>query len=528
MQSDNKRIAKNAVMLTLRSILVAIVGLYTSRVVLEVLGVEDYGIYGVIGGIIGMVSFLNTSMAGATSRFITFELGKGNEENLAKIFSTSLRIHIFIALIVMLLGETIGLWFLNAKMNFPEGKMFAANILYQFTVFSVIVNFSQVPYNAAIIAHEKMSIYAYFEIIFVILKLAIVYVLLVTEDHRLILYAALILALSIFKRMFYRVYCIKHFKETRNLRLYDKSIAKTMLSFSGFDLYGNMCVAAQRQGQPIILNLFYGVIANAGASIATTVSGAISNLTLTIHNAFRPQITKQYAVGNISQMISLMRRSTQFTLLAYSAVAIPFILDTSNILSLWLGQIPPYSVEFLRLIIIIQIIDVGVMVNNCGIKATGNIKWISFLNGTLYLLCPVISYIWLKSGGEALIVYVVNIIMFSIVTIIGWYLLFKQIKGFKLFSQPKAYLRSIIAIALVVILMWLMKQNNLMFGFTTYELIPIRKFISIAITTVFGLILLLPLYSVIALDKKERRILIDKFIYSPISTIRLRLKKSST
>ena len=223
-QVDNKRVAKNAIALTFRMVLVTIVGLFTSRIVLQALGVDDYGIYGVIGGVVGMVSFLNTSMAGATSRFITFELGRGNEDKLQKIFSTSLIIHIIIAVVVALLAETIGLWFVNNKMNFPPGRMVAVNVLYQFTIVSMMVNFTQVPYSAAIIAHEKMSIYAYFEIINVTLKLLIVYLLLIVAIDRLILYAALMLAVSVISALIYRFYCIRHFKESHFSWSWDKSI----------------------------------------------------------------------------------------------------------------------------------------------------------------------------------------------------------------------------------------------------------------------------------------------------------------
>ena len=291
--ADNKRVAKNAIALTLRMVLVTIVGLFTSRIVLQALGVDDYGIYGVIGGVVGMASFLNTAMAGATSRFITFELGRGNDDKLQKIFSSALIIHIALALLVAILAETVGLWFVNHKMNFPPDRMFAVNVLYQFTILSMFVNFTQVPYSAAIIAHEKMNIYAYFEIINVVLKLLIVYLLLVVSSDRLILYAALTLGVSVLSALIYRFYCIRHFKEAKFKFVRDKAIMKEMLSFFGFDLFGNMCAIFRNQSQPIILNLFFGVVANAGSSIAYTITGAIGGLTGSIASAFQQQIVKQ-------------------------------------------------------------------------------------------------------------------------------------------------------------------------------------------------------------------------------------------
>ncbi len=278
-QSNNKRVAKNTIALALRMVLATVVGLYTSRIVLQALGVDDYGIYGVIGGVVGMASFLNSSMAGATSRFITFELGTGNQTNLKKIFSNAFIIHLVIALVVAILAETIGLWFVNNRMNFPADRMFAVNVLYQFTILSMVVNFTQIPYSADIIAHERMSIYAYFEIINVILKLGIVYLLLIVNTDRLILYAALTLCVSIISALIYRIYCMRHFSEARIQFRLDKAVLKEMLLFSGYDLYGNMCVVAKNQGQPIIINMFFGVVANAGATIATTINGTVKGFT---------------------------------------------------------------------------------------------------------------------------------------------------------------------------------------------------------------------------------------------------------
>ena len=427
-QVDNKRVAKNAIALTFRMVLVTIVGLFTSRIVLQALGVDDYGIYGVIGGVVGMVSFLNTSMAGATSRFITFELGRGNEDKLQKIFSTSLIIHIIIAVVVALLAETIGLWFVNNKMNFPPGRMVAVNVLYQFTIVSMMVNFTQVPYSAAIIAHEKMSIYAYFEIINVTLKLLIVYLLLIVAIDRLILYAALMLAVSVISALIYRFYCIRHFKESHFSWSWDKSIMREMLAFSGYDLYGNMCAVMKSQGQPIILNLFYGVIANAASSVASTMTNAISGLTGGVFQAFRPQIIKTYASGQIDLFETMLRRSTLFSLISYSGIGIPFYVCAEEILYLWLGEVPLYAVDFVRLIIIASIFSMLININNTIMHATGNIKRISFVNGTFYLLCPIVSYFVLKYLMlNVLVVYVVNVVFLCLICGFGWTFISKQV-----------------------------------------------------------------------------------------------------
>ncbi len=428
-------------------VLVTIVGLFTSRIVLKALGVEDYGIYGVIGGIVGMASFLNTSMAGATSRFITFELGHGDEDKLKKIFSTSMLIHLIIAFVVVIFAETIGLWFVNNKMNFPTGSMPAVNVLYQFTILSMIVNFTQVPYSATIIAHEQMNIYAYFEIIKVVLKLATVYILLIIDNNRLVCYAAMMFAVTVISAMIYRIYCIRHFNEAKFKFILDKQILKSMLTFSGFDIYGNMCVAFKSQLQPIFLNLFFGVVANASASIIFAVNGAISGLTTTVAQAFRPQIIKQYSCGGISQMAKLMRRSVQFTLLAYAIIALPIFFEAKILIHIWLGQVPEYSVEFLRLIIIASFFSVAQTTNTTAIHATGNIKYISFICGSLFLLSPVSAYILLRYViTNACVVYATDILFLIIIAFCGFYFVHIQIENFPIRSYVVPIIKSWITI----------------------------------------------------------------------------------
>lgn len=507
---NNKRVAKNAVALTLRMVLVTIVGLFTSRVVLQALGVDDYGIYGVVGGVVGMASFLNSSMAGATSRFITFELGRGNEEKLKSIFSTALIIHIFIALIVAILAETIGLWFVNYKMNFPPDRMFAVNVLYQFTIVSMFVSFTQVPYSAAIIAHEKMNIYAYFEIVNVVLKLLIVYLLLIVSTDRLILYAALTLAITIISATIYRLYCIRHFIETHFSWIWNKSIMREMLTFSGYDLYGNMCVVAKNQGQPIIINMFFGVVANAGSSIAMTISGAICGLTTTVAQAFKPQIIKLYASGKIEEMTKMMGRSLQFTLLAYSAIAIPVTIETQRILHLWLGQVPEYSCEFLRLILIASLIECMIGTNNTGIHATGNIKRISFFSGTFYLFSVIVSYSALKLFAfGAQTVYVINIIMLTFVVILGWVFLRCQIPNFRLNILIDKLARVLTCIIITALVVYLLSSINFISKFNIEEKITV-SIVAIIKTCLLSTILLALLSFSISLSSSERKLLLCK------------------
>ncbi len=508
---DNKRVAKNAIALTLRMVLVTIVGLYTSRVVLEALGVDDYGIYGVVGGIVGMASFLNSSMAGATSRFITFELGKGNDEKLKCIFSTALIIHFIIALVVVVLAETIGLWFLNNKMVIPADRMLAANVLYQFSVLSVIVGFTQVPYAADIMAHEKMRIYAYFEIINVVLKLVIVYLLLIVHSDRLIFYAGLTFAVSVLSAMFYRWYCISHFKEAHFSTAFNKQTAKEMLTFSGYDLYGNMCVVAQTQGEPIVLNLFFGVVANAASSIAQTVTGVIRALVSNVMVAFRPQIIKQYASNEVGAMAKLMRRSTQFTLFSLGVIVVPFILETPEILYLWLGQIPEYSVTFIRIILLGSLFHVVVQNNNIAVHATGNIKRISFINGTIFLSSPIISYLLLKfTECSASVIYIMNVVTMSTNMIIGFFIIKNQITEFPILRYSWGVIKSLLAIATSFAVTCIISRKLMLNDNLSVDIIHIL--IQCTIVTLLNFITIFVVYYVLALDAQDRNYINSRIV----------------
>lgn len=332
--SNNKRIAKNTIMLYIRMFISMVVGLYTSRVVLATLGVEDYGIYGVVGGVVAMMGFLNASMSGATSRFLTFELGKGDKERLAKTFSSALIVHIGIAIVVLILAETVGLWFLCNKLNIPAERMQAAHWVYQLSILSAMFGITQVPYNAAIIAHEKMDVYAYVEILNVSLKLLIVYLLCIGNFDKLILYASLMLAVSILIMMVYRIYAIRQFPEAHFHWIWDKTYLRPLLSFSGWDLYGNACVTARQQGTNFLVNIFFGVTYNAASSVATTVNGVVLGLTFTLIPALQPQIVKRYAVGDIKGMQSLMNNGIKYFSLLYLALLFPFLMEADQLFTL--------------------------------------------------------------------------------------------------------------------------------------------------------------------------------------------------
>lgn len=393
---NNKRIAKNTLLLYFRMLISVIVGLYTSRVVLNTLGVEDYGIYNVVGGIVAMFSFLNTSMSGATSRFLTYEMGKSISNQLNATFNSAMIIHIGIAIIILIIAETIGLWFLQNKLVIPEERMFAAHIVYQFSILSMTINVTQVPYNASIIAHEKMGVYAYVELLNVSLKLGIVFILLIGSFDKLILYAILIFIVTTIIAITYRIYCKKHFKECHiNWKLHS-NIIKPMISFSCWDLYGNMTVSIRQQGLTMLLNMFYGPILNAANGIAMNVHGIILGFANNVITAFRPQIIKQYAENNIQNMSTLVVNATKFTLCLYLLIAIPLFIEIDYVLKLWLKTVPEHTTFFLRIILICSFFKLGSNIINIPIHATGKIKKLSFISGSFFLLSIPILYILMK------------------------------------------------------------------------------------------------------------------------------------
>lgn len=394
--SNNKTIARNTILLYFRMLLTMIVGLYTSRVVLNTLGVVDYGIYGVVGGVVSMLGFLNASMSGATSRFLTFELGLNHADRLKKTFSSAFIVHAFIAIVVLVLAETIGLWFLCNKLVIPEERIYAAHCVYQLSILSAMLTITQVPYNAAIIAHEKMDIYAYVEILNVTLKLLIVFLLVIGNYDKLILYAILTLLVSVIVLSIYRIYCIRHFSECHLCLVIEKEYIKPLLTFSGWDLYGNICGTIKHQGNVMLLNTFFGPIVNTGANIANTIIGTLSSLSTNVITAFRPQIIKQYATGNFDVMNTMVNRAVVLSSLLLSFISFPIVAEMPFILHLWLGQIPEFSVIFGQIAIFNSFLSNINMVMLIGLHATGNIRNVSFWGGTIYLFNVLFAYILLK------------------------------------------------------------------------------------------------------------------------------------
>lgn len=407
--SNNKRIAKNTVVLYARMAFSMMVSLYTSRVVLRELGAEDFGINNVVAGVVAMFSFLNASMSGATSRFLTFQLGKGDNETLKKNVAVAKSMHLFIAVIVILLAETIGLYFLNYKLVIPEHRSFAANIVFQCCILSTFFTITQVPYTACVLSHEKMTVYAILEITSTCLKLVAVCLLSLGSD-KLIFWGGLTAGVTILISMFYRIYCWRNHFESRSKLSIEKNILKSMLNFSGWDLYGNLSVMARTQGVNMLLNLFFGPLMNAAAGIATSVQGAVMSLSSNLVVAMRPQIVKRYARGEIESMLKLLDDVSKLAFLLISLLTIPLIVETDYVLSLWLGDVPKYASQICIYVLLFNVFANQSVILISVVHATGKIFRPSFINGTLYLLVIPVSYISFKFNGDYWTSFLFNVI----------------------------------------------------------------------------------------------------------------------
>lgn len=410
-QSNNQRIAKNTIFLYLRMFILLAVQLYTSRKVLEVLGVEDFGIYSVVGGVVAMFSFLNNAMTSSSQRYITYELGKGSFKRLREVFVTSINTHILISVVVALLCETIGLWFMYNKMVIPAERFEAAMWVFQLSILTTVIAIMSYPYNAVIVAHEKMSAFAYISIIEGFLKLSIVYLLAVGGIDKLILYAILLALVQLFIRFCYSVYCSKHFEETHYFFFNDRALQKEMLAFAGWNLWGNLSAVLSTNGQNLILNVFFGPIVNAARGIATQVQGAMAMFYSNMQMAINPQITKSYAVGDIQNMHSLVKRSSKFTYLLLLIISLPVFIETEFILGLWLTEVPDYTVIFLRILIINMMIDATSGSLAISAAATGNVrKYQSIVGGILLMSLP-LTYVAFRFGCNPESAFYVNIIV---------------------------------------------------------------------------------------------------------------------
>lgn len=408
---NNKRIARNTLLLYVRMFVMMFTALFTSRIVLQVLGETDYGIYNIIGGVVVLFSFLNSALLSATQRFLNFYLGKKDEETTHKVFCMSMNSYIILSLIFIVLGETIGLWFVNTQLNIPAERMYAAHWVYQFSLITFIVNLIRVPYNATIIAYERMDFYAYLSLGEVILKLLVVYLLYITIYDKLILYALLYLLVPVIITWIYKVYCNRSFKISHYKRFWNKDMFRQLFSFSGWSLFGSLANLAASQGLNILVNIFYGVTVNTALGIANQVSNNVYNFISNFQMAFNPQIVKSYAAGETEHLYNLMFSASKMSYFLLLVIALPVALNIDLILDLWLVNVPLYTNIFTQLILGFFLIEALSSPLWMFVQATGKIKHYQILMGALIFLNFPLIYLALKLNLPVYYVWVIRIIV---------------------------------------------------------------------------------------------------------------------
>lgn len=445
--AKSMRIAKNTLLLYIRTLLIMLITLYTSRVVLNTLGIEDYGIYNVVGGVVTMFTVISGSLSTSISRFITFEIGHGDFDRLKKIFSTSVNIQICISVVVFILVEVFGLWFLNTKMNIPVERIGAANWVLQCSLLSFIIGLISIPYNACIIAHERMSAFAYISVMEAVLKLVVVYMLLISPYDKLATYAVLLVMVSLLIRLIYGAYCHRHFKESHYAFVNDKSLIKEMTSFAGWSFFGNGAYMLNTQGVDMLINVFFGVTFNAARGVVGQVQHAVMQFVNNFTVAMNPQITKSYAANEMDYMYKLMCRGAKYSYFLTLVFIVPIVCEAEYILELWLKTVPEYASTFLRLTLFGALVTGMGNTLLVGVLATGNIKyyqlWITMVGCLVFPL----TWIAFKVGLPAYATYVIYILVYYLLVFVRLGIA-KKILGIPI----KDYLKEVVLLTFVVTL----------------------------------------------------------------------------
>lgn len=410
----NKRMTKNTLLLYGRMFYGLAISLYTSRVILEALGFVDYGLYNAIGSVVMMFVFLRSAMGNSVHRHITFAIGKGDTDRIQNVFSMSMMIHIGLSLAIIVLSETLGLWFLNTQINIPEGRVYAANWVFQFSIFTCAMSIICVPYDAEIIAHERLGFFALIQTVQSTLNLVIAYLIKISHCDRLILYAFLLFMIQVLNRVAYSRYCKREFKETKFKWIKDKALFKEMCNFAGWSLIGNLSYIGYTSGLNILINILFGPVINASRGIAMQLQGAIKGFVTNFQMAINPQITKSYAEGNVKRMHSLIYTSSKFSFFLLLCIVLPVSIETKTILHIWLGNTPPYTVPFVILTLATMLIEP--LSNPIGIAndATGKIRNYQIIQGGFMLLIVPLAFIAVKMGGDPVSVFVIQLVVMGL------------------------------------------------------------------------------------------------------------------
>lgn len=454
MEESNKRVIKNTLYLYGRQAIILVLGLLTTRIVLDKLGVADYGVYTVVGSFVSMFMILNSVLQSATRRFLSLEIGKNNNQRIHDTFQTGLVIHLWIAGIVVICLESVGLWFLNYEMNIEPSRMWAANWVFQFSVVTVAANIIATPFIAAVTSHERFDVYAYLSIFDVVGKIAVLFLLVIIPIDKLVLYSILTFIVSAITTGIYIVFCRMKFQDTRNLSLKaDKTIMKDMLKFSGWDSFGNISSIVNVQGFTIIINLFFGTLINAARGIANTVTFTVQQFVSGFILAAEPQLVKFYAREEYDKMVSLVYNISQMTLFMLAIVAVPIWLEMDYVLSLWLGDnVPEYSSAFIKITILGSFVTYSNLMVVKAIVATGNVKQLNMWLAPIEILILPVMYIAMKLGMPIVSVYLLNIVPSVLKFIVNNHLLNKFIGFPALHYFLSVFVKNLFLVAVAIIL----------------------------------------------------------------------------
>lgn len=462
-----RTIAKNTLMLYFRMIFLLLVGFYTSRVVLDSLGENDYGIYSVVGGVVAMFSIISGALNSAISRFITFEMGKGENVDLNKVYSTSVLIQIVLALIVVTVCEPVGIWFIRNEMTIAPDRIPAALWVLQFSLLTFVVNLMSVPQMASITAHEKMSAYAYIGIFDGLLRLGVALLIACSPTDSLVWYSALMALAVILVRMAYGVYCRMNFPECRFQMLFEKGLVKDMFSFAGWNFIGVTSGVLRDQGGNILINIFYNTAMNAARGVAVQLNGAVQGFVTNFMTAVNPQITKSYASGDRDYMLSLVKKSSRMAFFLLFIIALPMLFNTEYLLDIWLKDVPEHSASFVRLFLIFALSESLSSPLITAQLATGNIRNYQIIVGGLQLLNLPVSYMFLKYGAPAQATVAVSIVISQICLVARLKLLQKMIG-----LSPKAFFAQVyikvLGVSVVSLMLPLLLHNRMPGGFAGF------------------------------------------------------------
>lgn len=498
---NNKRLAKNTLVLYLRMFFTLILQLYTSRLVLQALGVEDYGIYNVVGGVIAMLNFVNMSLSNANSRFLAIEIGSGTTSSVKKLFSCIMSIHWIFAIIIFLLAETVGLWFVMTQLVIPEGRMTAAIWVYQSAVLSSVITILSSPYNGLIIANEKMSAFAAISIFDAVAKLCVAIALFYSPIDRLIVYAISYVIIQIIDRLIYMIYCKKRFEESFYRIMWDRKISINILSFAGWTLMGNVAVMGYTQGLNILLNIFFGAVVNAARGISVQVQAAARMFFTGFQTAINPQIIKSYGQNDFERLHMLVFMSSRFSFFLMLLITIPLCLHTQYILELWLGSVPEYTSQFVRIMLIVGLINTLQNPTMIALHATGNIKKVQVVESSMLLSVVPIAYILLK------LLHISPVMVFVVYLVVELFTQFVRVY----MIYPMINLRMSDYLTKVVLPISVVSVISAVLCYSIRAIIVVSSFWEFFIAVISYLIIILIVVFLFGLQSSEREV-VNRFV----------------